>query len=249
MGPRAFYEDATEAYQLPRVVRLAPNLFAVCFTLMKMIPARYILRRALREGLLAPGTIINRLAEIRGELPATFCPEQYSNPDNPRSYAVVAELLVEALGQVDCVVGPIGSGGSTGNSLMPPSMDHRVFDCVHWCTAAEAYRATRHLHRRHALFMGPTSGAAYLVGRWWARKHPGALTVVLMPDEGYRYLDTVYDDAWLAAQGYGATVLPDEPLTVRDPTRPGSRWTAYDWGKRSYTEVMAAARDDLVGLR
>ena len=350
MGTRAFYEDATEAYQLPRVVRLAPNLFAVCFTLMKMIPARYILRRALREGLLAPGTIIvettsgtfglalamqaaqldrrlilvsdpaiddrlhrrltdlgavverlaqqaavggyqaarlNRLAEIRRELPATFCPEQYSNPDNPRSYAVVAELLVEALGQVDCVVGPIGSGGSTGgtttflrsvspdcraigvdthfsvlfghpdgqrglrglgNSLMPPSMDHRVFDSVHWCTAAEAYRATRHLHRRHALFMGPTSGASYLVGRWWAQKQPGALTVVLMPDEGYRYLDTVYDDEWLAAQGCGATVLPEEPLTVSDPTRPGSRWTAYDWGKRSYTEVMAAARDDLVEL-
>ena len=52
-----------------------------------------------------------RLAEIQAELPATFCPEQYSNPDNPRSYAAVAELLLECLGQVDCLVGPVGSGG------------------------------------------------------------------------------------------------------------------------------------------
>src|SRR5262249_7590365 len=154
--------------------------------------------------------------------PATFCPEQYSNPDNPRSYALVAELILEALGQVDCVVGPVGSGGSMsgtttslrsvlppcraigvdthpsilfgqdrghrelrglGMSLMPPNLDHRVFDHAHWLTAAAAYRGTRELHRDHALFMGPTSGAAFLVGRWWARANPDAMTVVMMPDE------------------------------------------------------------------
>ena len=97
--------------------------------------------------------------------------------------------------------------------------------------------------------MGPTSGAAYLVAGWWARQHPDAVTVVLMPDEGYRYLDTVYHDEWLVAQGYGATVLPDEPAIANDPTRPGTRWAAYDWGRQSYSGVMAAARNDLVGKR
>jgi len=343
MSARRGHEDATGAYQVPRLIRLAPNLWAACFTLMKIIPARFILRRALADGRLEPGTVVvettsgtfglalameavhldrrlilvsdpviderlhrrltdlgavvdrvpasagavpggfqaarlDRLAEIRAGLPATFCPEQYSNPDNPRSYALVAELLVESLGQVDRVVGPVGSGGSMsgtvghlrallpecravvvdtqssilfghpdgprelrglGMSLMPENLDHRLVDRVHWCSAAAAYAATRELHRRHALFMGPTSGAAYLAARWEAQADPGALTVVMMPDEGYRYQDTVYDDDWLRGRGHLGRAVPAEPTLVDDPTTPVGPWSAYEWGRRSYAEVMA----------
>jgi cysteine synthase A len=344
MSIRTGFDEATEAYQMPRLIRLEPNLYAACFTLMKMIPARFILRKAAQDGELAPGTVIvettsgtfglalamqavhmnhrlilvsdpviderlyrrladlgavvervpatasggaggyqaarlERLAQVRSEHPATFCPEQYSNPDNPRSYAAVAELLLECLGQVDCVVGPVGSGGSMcgtvsylrtvvpecravgvdthssvlfghadgprelrgmGMSLMPANLDHRIFDSVHWCAPAPAYAATRQLHQRHALFMGPSSGAAYLAARWWARANPGALTVVMLPDEGYRYQDTVYDDEWLGARGHLGQPLPSEPVTVSEPARPQGSWTEYDWARRSYAEVMAA---------
>lgn len=335
------YAEATEAAQLPRLVRLAPNLYAACFTLMKLVPARHILRRAVQTGQLGPGTVIvettsgtfglalamqavhlerklilvsdpvvderlfrrltdlgavvervaaeagaraggyqaarlSRLAEIRAGLPESFCPEQYSNPENPRSYAIVAELLVEALGQVDCLVGPVGSGGSMcgtasylrsvlpeclavgvdtpgsilfghpdrprelrglGMSVQPPNLDHRAFDEVHWCTPAAAYAATRQLHQQHALFMGPTSGAAYLVGRWWAGLHPDALTVVMLPDEGYRYQDTVYDDDWLASRGHLADPLPANPTYMDAPAMLDGPWSAFAWGRRNYAEV------------
>ena len=58
MSLREGYVEATDAYQLPRLIRLAPNLYAACFTLMKMVPARYILRRAEQEGRLGPDTVI-----------------------------------------------------------------------------------------------------------------------------------------------------------------------------------------------
>ncbi len=345
MSIRTSFEEATEAYQIPKLIRLGPNLFCACFTLMKMIPARFILRRALQDGRLEASTVIvettsgtfglalamqavhmdrrlilisdpviderlhrrltdlgavvervpaaasaavggyqaarlERLAEVRAELPATFCPEQYSNPDNPRSYATVAEVLLECLGQVDCVVGPVGSGGSMcgtmtylrsvlpeclaigvdaqrsvlfghpdgprelrgmGMSLMPANLDHRVFDSVHWCSAREAYAATRQLHRLHALFMGPSSGAAYLVARWWAKANPSALTVVLLPDEGYRYQDTVYNDEWLRGKGYLDQPTPEEPIVVADPGAPQGSWAAYDWARRPLAEVLAAS--------
>lgn len=169
------YDSIAEAQMMPRLIRLGPNLFGASFTLMKLLPASYILERADERGELGPDTVIvettsgtfglglamraallrrelilvsdpaidanlyrrltdlgarieickepaevggfqearlRRLAEIRAELPDTFCPEQYSNPDNPRSYAVVAEQLSRALTTVDCVVGPVGSGGS-----------------------------------------------------------------------------------------------------------------------------------------
>ena len=45
-----------------------------------------------------------------------------------------------------------------GNSLLPGNLDHTLFDEVHWCPAAEAYRETRRLHRRDFPVPGPDFG-------------------------------------------------------------------------------------------
>lgn len=55
---------------------------------------------------------LDRMAALQAEHPGHFCPSQYSNPHNPRSYAPFAELLAETIGRVDCLVGTVGSGGS-----------------------------------------------------------------------------------------------------------------------------------------
>jgi cysteine synthase A len=335
------FADVVETQRVPTLIRLAPNLYALTYRLMKMVPARHILRRAKESGRLdrdttvvettsgtfglalamqcaidsrplilvsdpvidAPlrrqledlGAVVDivrhqaavggyqatrlaRLAEIRAELPNTFCPEQYSNPDNPASYAMIAELLADRLGQIDCLVGPVGSGGSMcgttrhlrqsnpglvsvgvdahrsvlfgqpdgprvlrglGNSLPPGNLDHTQFDEVHWVTEADVFHATRRLHQDHALFMGPTSGASYLVGSWWAGGHPDALTVIVLPDEGYRYHDTVYDDAWLARY---ALMSRPSPRTVREPLEADQSWCRLAWRRRSLADVTAGAR-------
>ncbi|MCF1596028.1 cysteine synthase family protein [Streptomyces muensis] len=333
------YHSITEAQMMPRLIRLGPNLYGAVFSLMKLLPARYILQRAQERGELDVDTVIvettsgtfglalamqsalmrrelilvsdpaidgnlyrrltdlgagveicqepspvggfqearlRRLAEIRAGLPSSFCPEQYSNPDNPRSYGVVAEQIARSLGTVDCLVGPVGSGGSMcgtvrglreltrhtlavgvdshrsvlfgqhdgpralrglGNSLWPVNLDHSVFDEVHWCSAPEAYAYTRKLHATHALFQGPTSGAAYLAARWWAERNPDGLCVVMLPDEGYRYQTTVYNDAWLAENGHLLPDPPTEPVLVDSPADAGDIWTRMAWGRRTYEEV------------
>ncbi|MCP2167695.1 pyridoxal-phosphate dependent enzyme [Goodfellowiella coeruleoviolacea] len=219
---------------------------------------------------------LDRVAQVRAEIADTFCPNQYSNPDNPLAYALAAEAVAEAVGQVDCLVGPVGSGGSMcgtannlrtafpemraigvdthlsvlfgqpdghrrlrglGNSLMPANLDHRTFDEVHWVGAAEAYQATRELFRRHALFTGPTSGAAYLVGRWFAERNPDATTVIMCPDDGYRYQDTVYHAGWLA-ENHLLDRGEREPTPVADPTRGTSGWAFLPWQRRSLDEVL-----------
>jgi cysteine synthase A len=336
--------DFVDALALPRLVRLRPNLVGLAFPLMKLLPARFIVRKAVEERQLAPGgpiaettsgtfglalAMVARLqghpltlvsdpaidAPLRRRLedlgasvhvvrepgptggfqqarlevlervlaatPGSFCPRQYSNPHNPGSYAPCAEQLVHAAGAVDCLVGTVGSGGSVcgiasylrllfpelvvvgvdthrsvifgqsdagggralrglGNSLMPANVDHAAFDLVHWVGAAQAFRATRQLHREHALFVGPTSGAAYLVAEWWARQNPDALTAVVFPDEGYRYQDTVYDDAWLEAKGLRVDVLPREPVEWDRPHDGDDPWSFFRWGRRAYAEVMRA---------
>jgi cysteine synthase len=334
--------NSVDAIALPRIVWLRPNLLGLAFPLMKLLPARYIVHKALEEGELRPGGLIaettsgtfglalamvarlgghpltlvsdpavdaslrRRLEDLGATVhivreagpsggfqqarlkvleqlleanPGSFCPRQYSNPHNPVSYAPCAEQLVKAAGAIDCLVGTVGSGGSMcgiasylrllfpemvavgvdthrsvifgqsdagsgrmlrglGNSLVPPNVDHTAFDWVHWVGAAEAFHATRELHREHALFMGPTSGAAYRVADWWARRHPDALAAVILPDEGYRYQDTVYDDDWLERHGVRLDVPPREPTEWARPHDGDDPWSCHRWGRRRYEEVM-----------
>ena len=331
-----------DAIALPRLVWLRPNLIGLAFPLMKLLPARFIVRKALEEGELRPGGLIAEttsgtfglalamvarlgghpltlvsdpaidpplqrrledlgatvhivrepgptggfqqarlavLEQVLAEHPGSFCPRQYSNPHNPGSYAPCAEQLAYAAGAIDCLIGTVGSGGSVcgissylrmiwpeltvigvdthrsvifgqsdagggrllrglGNSLLPPNVDHAAFDLVHWVGAAEAFLATRRLHRDHALYMGPTSGAAYLVAEGWARENPDRLGAVIFPDEGYRYQDTVYDDAWLEAKGARLDALPQAPVEWDHPHDGDDPWAFFRWGRRSYAEVM-----------
>lgn len=122
-----------------------------------------------------------------------------------------------------------------GNSVLPGILDHTAFDEVHWCPAGNAYRHTRRLHRTSGLFHGPTSGAALAVARWWADRNPEARTLVMLPDQGDRYLDTVYDDSWLDA--HPARRADGEPHQVTLPTGESS-WTWMRWNRRRLTDVV-----------
>lgn len=129
-----------------------------------------------------------------------------------------------------------------GNSVMPRNVDHAAFDEVHWVSAAEAFRATRALHRERALFKGPTSGAAALVARRWAERHPRARVVALLPDDGHRYQSTVYDDDWLAGQAVALAAPGAEPVQVAHPGEAAGDWAWMRWDRRAYEDVMGRPR-------
>lgn len=121
-----------------------------------------------------------------------------------------------------------------GNSILPKNLDHALVDEVHWVGAFPAFATTREMHRRRAMFVGPTSGAAALVAGWYARTHPQEIVVAVMADEGHRYLSTVYSDDWLRAQpGWpGTTAGPPERLDEVAPAGEAD-WTCMDWSRRS----------------
>ena len=333
-----------ETLELPRIARLDGDLHVAAFSLMKLLPARFMIEEAERDGLLEPGgrvietssgtfalslamvcrarghdvtivgdpcihsalrrrlgmlgadvTIVSgpalrvgvqrarleRLERVRERHPRHFAPLQYDNPSNTRAYVPVADLLRERLGAVDALVATVGTGGSScgtaaalrescpqmrlvgvdtpgsvlfgtpehsrllkgmGSSVNPRNVDHRQFDEVHWIGAAEAFAMTRALYLDHSLFMGPTSGAAYLVARWWATAHPGAVVVALLPDEGHRYERTVYDDRWLRRTGTLLDELPVAPVEVSHPSEVrDAPWSRLEWDRRTLADVMGAA--------
>lgn len=322
----------------PAIVRLADNLIAACFPLMKIYPAHACLEQAAARGVIDPDTLIvesssgtmalglaiacrwsgyklaivsdaacdplvtmrlkdlgadvtivpaplavggyqrarlNKVDEICRLVPNSWWVNQYDNVDNAQSYSAFAADLVESLGRIDCIVGTVGSGGSVcgtanylrmlfphlyvvgvdtlgsvlfgqpdehrtlrglGNSLLPQNLDHTVFNEVHWVTAAEAYTATRMLHRDTALFRGGTSGACWLVARRWAELHPDQRTVCLFPDDGYRYLQSIYDDAYMSQNNLWIEFFP-EPGPVEHPLDAGPKWSYINWARRGYEAV------------
>jgi cysteine synthase A len=125
-----------------------------------------------------------------------------------------------------------------GNSIMPGNLDHTAFNEVHWVSPGEAFAATRALHRKHAIYAGPTSGAAYLVADWWAKQHPDARVAVIFPDEGHRYATTVYNDSWLRENEVWLPDAPTAPVTVNDPVAAGPGWSRICWDRRTYEEVL-----------
>lgn len=222
---------------------------------------------------------LDRVAELCADFPGSYVPGQYDNPENPAAYAPVADLIGSTLGNVDCLVGAVGSGGSTGgivkrirqrrgeirligvdshasvifgrpdghrllrglgSSIRPLNVAYDAYDEVHWVMPGEAFEATRDLYRDHGLFMGPTSGASYLVGSWWARANPDGRAIILLPDEGYRYQETIYNDHWLRANHMLLRERADKPTSVSHPDDAGNSWSKIDWSRRTLESVLDA---------
>lgn len=128
-----------------------------------------------------------------------------------------------------------------GSSIHPRNLDVTQFDEVHWVGADQAFLMARNLLARHGLFMGPTSGAAWLVARWWAARNPSALVVALLPDTGHRYANTVLDERWLADHGLLLREEPRKPVAVRHPAEVGPGWSRMAWDRRSLEQTIARA--------
>jgi S-sulfo-L-cysteine synthase (3-phospho-L-serine-dependent) len=330
-----------EDFEAPRLVALREQLFGASFFLMKLLPARFMLERAVEQGKLKPGATIcesssgtfglalsmlavqqgyrlvivsdwaldrhlhrrlvdlgtevtivdepapegglqqarlERLGTCLSTIPDSYWPCQYDNTDNPLAYAKFADLLLDRIGRIDCLVGPVGSGGSMcgtarylralfpqlyaigvdtphsvlfgqpggkielsglGGTIIPGNVDHSQFDEIHWLTPAEAFAATHDLHRAHGLFMGPTSGAAYRVADWWSRHNPGKTVVAIFPDEGHRYVETVYNCDWLETVSGWGEAQRNNPGVVGAPTEMMSGWSSFPWMRRTLQEVLA----------
>jgi cysteine synthase len=331
------YNTVSDADKNPKLIRLERNLHILSFHVMKLLPAIYTLRKALKEQLINPDTLIvetssgsfaygiamactelklsfkivsdpkmdslikkqlnhpngeiqiahkplekgglqqarlNLLYDIMEKNPDHYWPRQYDNASNVEAYFELGEHLAATLGEDLILVGPVGSGGSTcglisgvrrksdhstlvgvdtfnsvlfgqkdgprtlwgfGNSILPKNLIHEHFDEVHWVTADEAYQATHLLHQKFGIFSGPSTGAAFSPAQWLSEKYPNKNVVLISPDMGYRYIDTVYDQDWLQLNGFCRAPSAVSPIKVEHPleAQQQAQWSYIKWGRRS----------------
>lgn len=112
-----------------------------------------------------------------------------------------------------------------GNSVVPGNIRYQLIDEVHWLSDAEAFLGCRELALRTGIFAGGSSGAAYIVASWVAAGlAPGQHAVVIMPDRGDRYFETIYSDDYLTAHELNAPAAP-APARIVYGVEVARRWS------------------------
>jgi len=85
-----------------------------------------------------------------------------------------------------------------GASVRPPLLDESLADEVVRVSDLDCVVGCRRLARREAILAGGSSGAAVAALELLAgRIQPGSRCVMIFPDGGDRYLDTIYSDEWV----------------------------------------------------
>ncbi len=95
-----------------------------------------------------------------------------------------------------------------GKNLIPSALDFDIVDEFVKVNDEESAFATREIALKEGIMVGYTSGAVISALRKYAINLPAhAKVVVIFPDHGSRYITKVFNDDWMAEQGFN-----DSPL-------------------------------------
>lgn len=92
-----------------------------------------------------------------------------------------------------------------GEDFIPKNLLFQYIDDVVTVGDAESFQMGRRLAREEGLFCGGSSGSAVAGAVRYAKKEKlpkKALVVVLLPDAGEIYLSKMFNDEWMAQQGF-----------------------------------------------
>ncbi|WP_020579971.1 pyridoxal-phosphate dependent enzyme [Actinopolymorpha alba] len=137
----------------------------------------------------------------------------------------------EQVSDPDIIIAGIGS------SIPFANVNHALYDTIHWIAFDVALAGSIDLLRRHAIFAGLSTGAAYLTARW-ERNHTQQRTVVFIAaDTGHRYVDSVF-----ARHHQAAPIEELAPHRATTPSDIALPWSRMNW---NHAQPLTAGRSDL----
>jgi 2,3-diaminopropionate biosynthesis protein SbnA len=86
-----------------------------------------------------------------------------------------------------------------GSSMRSPLMDHAMIDDVIILSQADIVRGAHELLNEHSIFLGASSGAAYMGAKLFLSRYPkgNKNAIFISPDNGNAYLDTIFSEEWV----------------------------------------------------
>lgn len=89
-----------------------------------------------------------------------------------------------------------------GEDFWPAAFDPRIVDRYEQVGDEEAFVTARRLAKLEGLLVGGSCGMAAAGALRVAREDEDALVVVILPDSGRNYLSRIFNDDWMAEQGF-----------------------------------------------
>jgi cystathionine beta-synthase len=92
-----------------------------------------------------------------------------------------------------------------GKNLIPTATHFDLIDLFVKVTDQDSAHAARQITRSEGMFVGYTSGAAMQAVHQLAQNHhfdKNSKVVIIFPDHGSRYMSKIYNDEWMADQGF-----------------------------------------------
>jgi len=89
-----------------------------------------------------------------------------------------------------------------GEDFWPETFDPSVIDRYEMVTDRDAFVMTRRLAGVEGVLVGGSCGMAAVGALRIAEERPDLLVVVILPDGGRNYLSKIFNDEWMAAQGF-----------------------------------------------
>lgn len=115
-----------------------------------------------------------------------------------------------------------------GLGWTPVNLNMEHIDCVYKIPDELAFLTARALARHEGILVGPSGGACALVALKAAQElRPEDRIVCMAPDGGDRYIPTLFQEEWLAEQGFGADMDKKALRAAARELRPWSECPEY----------------------
>ena len=92
-----------------------------------------------------------------------------------------------------------------GKNLIPTATDFDVIDIYEKVSDKDAAFASREIVKKEGIFCGYTCGAVLQATKQYEKQHyftEDSFVVLIFPDHGSRYMNKIYNDTWMKAQGF-----------------------------------------------
>jgi len=110
----------------------------------------------------------------------------------------------------------------TGLSFRPGNLLESYIDEIIKVSDHDAFATCRRLARTEGLLLGGSSGSVLHVAALIAHRMRRPCNIaVILPDNGMKYLDTIYDDQWLRKHGLHGAIAGEDAVMTGD--RPATR--------------------------
>lgn len=93
-----------------------------------------------------------------------------------------------------------------GEDFWPETYDPSLVERYEMVDDAEAFAMTRRLAIEEGILVGGSCGMAVVGALRVAVEHPDRLVVVILPDSGRSYLSKIFNDEWMADNGFAEGV-------------------------------------------